>query len=101
MNAFEVLRSVSPSDPTDEIGTFPLADVAAVDAAVSRARRAFPAWRDAGLENRAAVLNRFAELAVSRRHLHRSSSAGKCPGRFESNDLMIEFHSQLCRTSHI
>ena len=66
MNAFDVLRSVSPSDPNDEIGTFPVADVAAVGAAVSRARRAFPAWRDAGLENRAGVLKRFAVLAQER-----------------------------------
>jgi succinylglutamic semialdehyde dehydrogenase len=31
--------------------------------AVARARRAFPAWRDAGLEARAAVLRRFRDLA--------------------------------------
>ena len=66
MNAFDVLRSISPSDPNDEIGVFPVADVAAVGAAVSRARGAFPAWRDAGLENRADVLNRFAALAQER-----------------------------------
>ena len=66
MNAFDVLRSISPSDPNDEIGAFPVADVAAVGAAVSRARGAFPAWRDAGLENRADVLNRFAALAQER-----------------------------------
>jgi len=59
----EILRSVSPSDPSDEIGRFPVADAAAVDAAVARARRAFPAWRDAGLEARARVLRRFRNLA--------------------------------------
>jgi succinylglutamic semialdehyde dehydrogenase len=57
------LRSVSPADPSDVIGTFPVADEAAVDAAVARARAAFPAWRDAGLEARSAVLRRFQDLA--------------------------------------
>ncbi len=61
------LRSVSPADPHQEIGRFPIADAEAVDAAVSRARAAFPAWRDAGLEARAAVLRRFAALASERR----------------------------------
>jgi succinylglutamic semialdehyde dehydrogenase len=57
------LRSVSPADPADEIGRFPVADAAAVDAAVARARRAFPAWRDAGFEARARVLRRFRDLS--------------------------------------
>jgi len=59
----EVLRSVSPADPDDELGRFPVADAAAVDAAVSRARRAFQPWRDAGFDARARVLHRFRELA--------------------------------------
>jgi succinylglutamic semialdehyde dehydrogenase len=59
----ELLRSLSPSDPSDEIGRFPVADAAAVDAAVARARRALPAWRDAGFEARARVLRRFRDLA--------------------------------------
>ena len=54
------LVSVSPSDPADVLGTWPSADAGAVDAAVSRARKAFPAWRDAGFEARAALLRRFA-----------------------------------------
>jgi succinylglutamic semialdehyde dehydrogenase len=59
----EILRSVSPSDPGDEIGRFPVADAAAVDAAVARARRALPAWRSAGFDARARVLRRFRDLA--------------------------------------
>jgi succinylglutamic semialdehyde dehydrogenase len=55
----ELLRSVSPADPADEIGRFAVADAAAVDAAVARSRRAFPAWRDAPFETRAEVLRRF------------------------------------------
>jgi succinylglutamic semialdehyde dehydrogenase len=62
----EFLRSVSPADPQDEVGRFAIADAPAVDAAVSRARSAFPAWRDAGLEARAAVLQRFAALVKAR-----------------------------------
>jgi succinylglutamic semialdehyde dehydrogenase len=57
------LRSVSPADPRDELGVFPVADAAAVDAAVARSRHAFPAWRDAGFEARARVLRRFRDLA--------------------------------------
>jgi succinylglutamic semialdehyde dehydrogenase len=60
------LRSVSPADPSDEIGVFAVADEAAVETAVARARKAFPAWRDAGLEVRAAVLRRFRDVARSR-----------------------------------
>ena len=61
----ETLESTSPSDPEDRLGTFPVADEAAVAAAVLRAARAFPAWRDAGAEARAEVLQRFAELAAA------------------------------------
>jgi len=60
------LVSVSPSDPADVLGTFPVADADSVDTAVSRARKAFPAWRDMGFEGRAAVLRRFAEGARER-----------------------------------
>jgi len=59
----ELLTSRSPADPRDELGRFPVADAAAIDAAVARARRAFPAWRDAGFEARARVLRRFRDLA--------------------------------------
>ena len=62
----EILRSVSPADPADELGRFPVWDELAIDEAVMRARAAFPAWRDAGFEARAAVLRRFAELARAR-----------------------------------
>ena len=62
----EFLVSTSPADPGDELGRFPVAGGAEIDAAVDRARRAFPAWRDAGLEARAAVLRRFANLAAQR-----------------------------------
>ena len=62
----ELLESRSPADPEDLVGSFPVADAAAVEAAVARARAAFPAWRDAGLEARSAMLERFAEHARGR-----------------------------------
>jgi succinylglutamic semialdehyde dehydrogenase len=63
----ESLRSTSPADPNDEIGVFPVADAAAVDEAVEGARRAFPAWRDAGFEARTEVMRKFAAIATARK----------------------------------
>jgi len=60
------LESVSPSDASDVVGSFPVADAAAVNDAVARARDAFPRWRDAGDDARAAVLERFARAVDAR-----------------------------------
>jgi succinylglutamic semialdehyde dehydrogenase len=60
------ITSRSPADRSDEIGRFPVADPGEVDAAVGRARAAFPAWRDAGPAARADVLLRFRDLARAR-----------------------------------
>jgi succinylglutamic semialdehyde dehydrogenase len=60
------LESVSPSDPSDVVARFEVADAAAVSAAVARAREAFPRWRDAGADARAAVLERFARAVDER-----------------------------------
>jgi succinylglutamic semialdehyde dehydrogenase len=62
----DVLRSVSPADPRDEIGVFEVADEEAIHRAAMRARKAFPAWRDAGLASREKVLRRFAALVKDR-----------------------------------
>jgi succinylglutamic semialdehyde dehydrogenase len=62
----DVIRSVSPANPADEIGHFAVWDAGAVAEAVAHARAAFPAWRDAGFEARAAALRRFAALAQER-----------------------------------
>jgi succinylglutamic semialdehyde dehydrogenase len=62
----EALESRSPADPDDRIGRFAVAGESEIDAAVARARAAQPAWRDAGLEARAKVLRRFAELGRAR-----------------------------------
>jgi succinylglutamic semialdehyde dehydrogenase len=58
--------SRSPANPNDVIGRFAVADAEAIDAAVARARAAFPQWRDAGLAARSEVLGRFAALARER-----------------------------------
>jgi succinylglutamic semialdehyde dehydrogenase len=62
----EILRSVSPADPKDEVGCFEVSDACAVDAAVTRAREAFPAWRDAGLAKRTELLRAFRDAARAR-----------------------------------
>ena len=63
----DFLRSVSPADPKDELGRFPVWEADAVDEAVRRAGAAFPAWRDAGFEARAAAIRRFRDLVGARR----------------------------------
>jgi len=63
----EWLTSVSPTDPGDEIGRFPVAQPPDIATAVARARAAFPAWRDAGLERRAEAIGRFREIAAESR----------------------------------
>lgn len=60
------LVSRSPANPNDVIGRYAVADAEAIDAAIARARAAFPRWRDAGLAARSAVLQRFAALARER-----------------------------------
>jgi succinylglutamic semialdehyde dehydrogenase len=61
----ELLRSTSPAEPERELGRFAVADSSAVADAVERARAAFPAWRDAGFEERARVIRRFRDLTAS------------------------------------
>jgi succinylglutamic semialdehyde dehydrogenase len=53
------LVSRNPADPRDEVGRFAMAGEQQVADAVERARRAFPAWRDLGVEGRTAVIRRF------------------------------------------
>ena len=63
----ETFESTNPARPEDVIGEFPVADAAAVAAAVARAREAFPAWRDLGLEGRAEFLRRFRDATAGRK----------------------------------
>jgi succinylglutamic semialdehyde dehydrogenase len=61
-----VLVSRSPADPGRELGRFPVSDAEAVERAIARAREAFPAWRNRGLEARAEILRRFRDLVRER-----------------------------------
>lgn len=62
----DVLVSVSPSDPKDEIGRFAVADAGAVARAVERARHAFAPWSALGPEARAAILLRYRDFVRAR-----------------------------------
>ena len=60
------LISTAPAEPDLEVGRFDVASDADVEAAVGRARAAFPAWRSAGIEKRSEIMLRFRDLAASR-----------------------------------
>lgn len=61
-----LLRTVSPIDGRVVVER-PLADRAAVEAAVARGRRAFPAWRARPVADRVALLHRAIDHMVSKR----------------------------------
>lgn len=48
------------------IGEFPITSRDEVDAAVARARAAFPAWRDRGIDGRLVILERLKDVIVER-----------------------------------
>ncbi len=54
-SAFEKLSPVTGESQ----GTFAITDASGVEAAIKRARAAFPAWRDLGIDGRIKVLNRL------------------------------------------
>jgi succinylglutamic semialdehyde dehydrogenase len=58
------LVAVDPGDTRESLGAFPFAAESA-ERAVAAARRAWPAWRDATAETRAAALHRFREALQS------------------------------------
>ncbi|HEV8471720.1 MAG TPA: proline dehydrogenase family protein [Methylomirabilota bacterium] len=64
----ERIVSVNPSRAAEVVGRVAAAGAAEVDRAVAAAARAFPAWRDAGVEARATALGRVAALLRERRH---------------------------------
>ena len=57
----------SPIDRDIVLGEFPQADAALVDAAVTAARAAFPAWRDLGWPKRVAILRAGADIIAQRK----------------------------------
>jgi RHH-type transcriptional regulator, proline utilization regulon repressor / proline dehydrogenase / delta 1-pyrroline-5-carboxylate dehydrogenase len=62
------LVSRNPSRPVEAIGFTASATGDDIDAAVAAAERAFPAWRDLGIEERGEMLARVAERLRARRH---------------------------------
>ncbi|MFI5316384.1 MAG: aldehyde dehydrogenase family protein [Myxococcota bacterium] len=68
------LVSVDPGDTRESLGAFPFA-AESVERAVSAARRAWPAWRDASPDVRAAALRRFADSLGSERERFASAIA--------------------------
>jgi acyl-CoA reductase-like NAD-dependent aldehyde dehydrogenase len=56
----------SPIDSEIRIGRFPSATPQEVDAALAAAQRAFPAWRDAGMAKRVALMRKVAAVMEER-----------------------------------
>jgi len=64
--------NINPSDTTDVIGEYAQADAAQTADAIAAARRAFPAWRAAGIQARADALDVIGlELAARKEELGR------------------------------
>ncbi|HVU15663.1 MAG TPA: L-glutamate gamma-semialdehyde dehydrogenase [Candidatus Didemnitutus sp.] len=63
----EWIPSVNPARPTQVVGSWARATVADADAAVAAALAAFPKWRATAVEERAAILERVADLMEKRR----------------------------------
>jgi RHH-type proline utilization regulon transcriptional repressor/proline dehydrogenase/delta 1-pyrroline-5-carboxylate dehydrogenase len=63
----EFIASVNPAHPEQVVGYWARASVADADAAIAAARIAFPAWRATPVRERAAMLERAADLIASRR----------------------------------
>ncbi len=63
----EMVASVNPARPSQVLGHWARATVADADAAVSAARAAWPAWSARPAAERAAVLDRAADLIEARR----------------------------------
>ncbi len=59
--------NLNPSNLADVVGTYALGDAAAVDAAVSAARAAFPAWSSSGIQARFDALDRIGAEILARR----------------------------------
>jgi succinylglutamic semialdehyde dehydrogenase len=62
----QTIRSFSPADPEDEVGSFAVASPDDVAEAIARARAVFPGWRGLDFEARAAILRRFRDLVAER-----------------------------------
>jgi RHH-type transcriptional regulator, proline utilization regulon repressor / proline dehydrogenase / delta 1-pyrroline-5-carboxylate dehydrogenase len=63
----EYVPSINPARPSQIIGYWGRASVADADAAIAAARAAFPPWRATPVEERAALLDRTADILERRR----------------------------------
>ena len=63
----ELVASLNPARPSQVLGHWARATINDADAAVAAARAALPAWRATPVEQRAAVLERAADLMAARR----------------------------------
>jgi len=59
--------SLNPSNPREVVGRTPICDTSLADRAVSAALRAFPDWSATTVEDRAAILDRAADILCGRR----------------------------------
>jgi aldehyde dehydrogenase (NAD+) len=75
-------ESLNPSDTNDVVARFPDGGQAEVDAAVSAAREAFPAWSEGSPEVRSDVLDKAGTLILERRE-----ALGKLLSREEGKTL--------------
>lgn len=80
--ADQTTRNINPSDTSDVLGEYALADGPQVAAAIEAARAAQPAWAAAGLEQRYKVLN-----AVGHELMERSAELGRELSREEGKPL--------------
>lgn len=62
-----ILRSINPARPGERVGRVAVAGKVEAEAAVKAALQAFPDWRDAGAQTRAALLRRAAEALTDQR----------------------------------
>lgn len=78
----ELVANINPSDHSDIIGHYATASVVDVQQSVAAARRASPAWAEAGLEQRKAVLDFVGDELIAR-----SEEIGRVIAREEGKTL--------------
>jgi acyl-CoA reductase-like NAD-dependent aldehyde dehydrogenase len=78
----ETAKNINPSDTSDVIGEYARADRAQADSASAAARRAFPAWSNSSVQDRANLLD-----AVGNALLARKDEFGRLLSREEGKTL--------------
>ncbi len=84
------IRSICPADPELVVGDVAMAGREQVEAAIEAAQRAFPAWRDMGAAQRAAVLRAAADRLSARRDQFAALQI------FEAGKNWIEADADVC-----